>query len=63
MPFSANVFLKVVATETESMTISTATFAKRFCSANEIPNFSKVANISGSTSSMEFNFGFFFGAE
>ena len=34
-----------------------------FCSSKEIPNFSKVFKISGSTSSKEFNFFFFFGLE
>ena len=63
MPFSPNVFLKVVATETESITISTATLANFFCSSKEIPKRLKVSNNSGSTSSKEFNFGFFFGAE
>ena len=33
MPFSARVFLKVVATETESITISTATPESFFCSS------------------------------
>ncbi len=51
MPFSARVFLKVVATETESTTISIATPVKRFCSSIDIPSFSKVFNNSGSTSS------------
>jgi len=63
IPFSASVFLNVVATETESITISTATFAKRFCSSKEIPNFLNVSNKSGSTSSKLFNLGFCFGAE
>ena len=63
IPFSAKVSLNVVATETESITISTATLASLFCSSKEIPNFSNVANISGSTSSKLFNLGFFFGAE
>ena len=63
IPFSPRVFLKVVATETESTTISTATLANLFCSSREIPNFSKVANKSGSTSSILFSFGFCLGAE
>ena len=63
MPFSPSVFLKVVATETESITISTATFANLFCSSKEMPNFSKVASKSGSTSSILFSLGFCFGAE
>ena len=49
IPFSASVSLKVVATETESITISTATPVRRFCSSIEIPSFSKVFNSSGST--------------
>ncbi len=49
IPFSPNVFLNVVATETESITISTATLDRRFCSSIEMPNFSKVFNNSGST--------------
>ena len=49
MPFSFKVFLKVVATETESITTSTATLDKRFCSSIEIPSFSNVFNSSGST--------------
>ena len=63
IPYSANSSLKVVATETLSKTTSTATFVNRFCSSSEIPNFSKVFNNSGSTSSRLFNFFFVFGAE
>ncbi len=62
MPFSAKVFLKVVATETESTTTSMATPDKRFCSSRLMPNFSKVLRSSGSTSSRLFTC-FFFGAE
>ena len=51
MPFSANVSLNVVATETESTTTSTATPANFFCSSKEIPSLSKVFKSSGSTSS------------
>ena len=50
-PFSAKVFLNVVATETESTIMSMATPLKRFCSFRLIPNFSKVLSSSGSTSS------------
>ena len=57
-PYSANSSLKVVAIETLSKTASTATFAKRFCSVKEIPNFSNVSNNSGSTSSKLSNFFF-----
>ena len=63
IPFSANVSLNVVATETESITISTATPANFFCSSKEIPSLSKVFNSSGSTSSRLSYFGFVFGAE
>jgi len=61
IPFSANVFLKVVATDTESTTISTATPASFFCSSKEIPSLLKVSNNSGSTSLKSFNFFFFWG--
>ena len=44
MPFSAKVSRKVVATETESITISTATPANFFCSSIEIPNLLNVSN-------------------
>ncbi len=45
---------KVVATETESKTASTATTpASTFCSSNGIPNFAYVFNSSGSTSSSD----------
>ena len=49
MPFSAKVFLNVVATETESITISTATPESFYCSSIEIPNLLNVSNSSGST--------------
>ena len=62
-PYFANFSLKVVAIDTLSKTASTATFDIFFCSSKEIPNFSKVFKISGSTSSKEFNFFFFFGLE
>ena len=55
-PYSPNSFLNVVAIEILSNTASTATFASRFCSFNEIPNFSKVFNNSGSISFRLFNF-------
>ena len=51
IPFLERVSLKVVATETESTTMSTATPANFFCSFTEIPSFSNVFNNSGSTSS------------
>ena len=63
MPFSESVFLKVVATETESTTTSIATPLNFFCSSKEIPSFLKVAKSSGSTSSKESYFGFPLGAE
>ena len=53
-----NSSLNVVAIETLSNTASTATFANRFCSVKEIPNFSNVLSNSGSTSSRFFNFFF-----
>ena len=39
IPFFAKVSLKVVATETESTTMSTATPVRAFCSSIEIPSF------------------------
>ena len=63
MPFSARVFLNDVATETESITISTATLASLFCSSIDIPSLSNVFFISGSKSSKLSNTGFCFGAE
>ena len=63
IPFSARVFLNVVATETESITISTATPASFFCSSIEIPSLLKVSNNSGSTSSRLSYFAADFGAE
>ena len=63
IPFSERVFLNVVATETESTTISTATPANFFCSSIEIPSLSKVFNSSGSTSSRLSYLSLDFGAE
>ena len=63
IPFSASVSRKVVATETESITISTATPANFFCSSMEIPSLLKVSNSSGSTSSKLLYLSFFLGAE
>src|SRR4051812_42991809 len=57
MPFSASVFLKVVATETLSKTASTATPASTARSASGMPSFSYVASSSGSTSSSDAFFG------
>jgi hypothetical protein len=56
MPYSASSFLNVVAIDTLSKTMSTATLLNLFCSDKEIPNFSKVFNSSGSTSCKLFNF-------
>ena len=58
-----NSSLNVVAIETLSNTASTATFANRFCSVKEMPNFSNVFSNSGSTSFKSFNFFWNFGAE
>ena len=63
IPFSAKVSLNEVATETESITISTATLANLFCSPIEIPSLSNIAFISGSKSSRLSKTGFCFGAE
>ena len=63
IPSSANFSLNDVATETESITISTATLASLFCSSIEIPSLSNVLFISGSKSSRLFNFFFCFGAQ
>ena len=63
IPFLANVSLNVVATETESITISTATPVNFFCSSIEIPSLLKVLINSGSTSSKLSYLGFPFGAE
>ena len=57
------VFLKDVATDTLSMTTSTATPERRFCSSIDIPSLLKVFKISGSTSSRLLYFGLFLGAE
>ena len=62
IPSFAKVSLNVVATETESITMSTATPESFFCSSTEIPNLSNVFNNSGSTSSRLFLL-FVFGAE
>ena len=53
IPSSASFSLKVVATETESKTASTATPASRVCSSSGMPSFSKARFSSGSTSSIE----------
>jgi len=63
MPTLDSCSLNVVATETLSKTASTATPVSRFCSSREMPSFSNVARISGSTSSRLFSFFFGFGAE
>ena len=63
IPFSPKVFLNVVATETESTTISIATLFIFFCSSTEIPSFLYMANNSGSTSSNVLLGSTFFGAE
>src|SRR3954462_4014416 len=70
MPFSANSFLNVVTTDTESNTASTAMPgasgaapagssipSSALRSFNGIPSFSYVASSSGSTSSSDFSFG------
>ena len=53
----------VVATDTESITISTATPDNFFCSSIDIPSLLNVSINSGSTSSKLLYFSFFFGAE
>ena len=63
IPFSPNVFLNVVATETESTTISIATLFIFFCSSIEIPSFLYISNNSASTSSNVLFGSDFFGAE
>ena len=63
MPSSPNFSLNDVATETESMTKSTATPDNRFCSSIDMPNLSMVFRISGSTSSNELSCFFCLGAE
>ena len=60
---SASFFLKVVATETESKTASTATLESRFCSSRGMPSLAKASRSSGSTSSIEASFFRGFGAE
>ena len=62
-PDLANFSLYVVAIETLSKTASTATLDNFFCSSKDIPNFSNVLKISGSTSSKDSNFFFCFGTE
>jgi hypothetical protein len=62
-PTLASSVRKVVATETESKTASTATFESLFCSSSEMPSLANVARSSGSTSSSELSFFFCFGAE
>ena len=64
IPFSVNLSLNVVATETESKTASTATPLSFSCSFKEIPNFLYVSNNLGSTSSRLFGLSLaLFGAE
>src|SRR5690606_601756 len=63
IPCSASCSLNVVATETLSITASTATPASLFCSSKEIPSLSKVSFNSGSSSSRLPNFFFTLGAE
>ena len=64
IPFSVSLSLKVVATETESKTASTAIPFKRCCSCNGIPSFLYVSNNLGSRSSRLFGFSVkLFGAE
>ena len=58
-PLFPSFSLNVVAIETLSKTASIATLDNFFCSSKEIPSFSKVFRISGSTSSNEFSFAFF----
>ena len=53
IPFSARVWRKVVFTETESITASTATPARAICSSSGMPRRSNVRLSSGSTSSIE----------
>ncbi len=63
MPVSASLARKVVPTDTESNTASTATPDRTFCSSSGMPSLSKVLRSSGSTSSRLLSTGFFFGAE
>ena len=64
IPFFVSSSLKVVATETESKTASTATPLSFFCSFNGIPSFLYVSSSLGSTSSKLFGFSeALFGAE
>ena len=62
MPFSASTSLKVVFTETLSMTASTAMPLRIFCSWSGMPNLSNVLSSSGSTSSRLLGPAFCFGA-
>ena len=62
MPSSASLSLKDVATLTLSITKSTATPLRRFCSSKEIPSLSMVVRSSGSTSSIDANSFFCLGA-
>ena len=62
IPFSANFSLKVVFTETESITASTAIPLNILRSSRGIPSFSKVRSSSGSTSSRLLGPSFFLGA-
>ena len=58
IPFSVNLSLNVVATETESKTASTATPESFYCSFNGIPSFLNVSINFGSTSSKLFGLSF-----
>ena len=51
IPFSVNLSLNVVATETESKTASTAILFNLFCSCRGIPSFLYVSKSFGSISS------------
>ena len=62
IPFSESVSLKVVLTDTESMTASTATPASCICSSKGMPSLSNVRLSSGATSSMEPSLGRTLGA-
>ena len=53
MPFSISVSLKVVLTDTESITASTAMPLSAICSSRGMPNLLKVLISSGSTSSID----------
>ena len=60
MPFSISVSLKVVFTDTESITASTAIPLNAICSSKGIPSLLNVFISSGSTSSILFGPSFFF---